>query len=117
MHRSTRWRGVATALAAAAALAGCGGSATPGEMSAQTYRSLEARGDQLTPETAKDRGATDDDELAQTFVDEGGAPEPSGAQCLYAKTSYRESYRGVARFCFEGDRAVSVERNRADLDQ
>lgn len=107
----------AVALASAAVLSACGGSATPGEMSAQTYRSLDARGDRLTPEIAKDRGATADAALAQTFLDEGGSPEPSGAQCLYAETSYRESYRGVARFCFEGDRVVSVERNRADLDR
>ena len=97
-------------------LVACGGEATPGEMTSQTYRSLAADED-LTPEKARDRGAVDDDALEQTFMAEGGTPEPDGATCLYATTSYREAERGVARFCFEDDAVVSVERNRSDLDE
>lgn len=106
----------ALAVLGLALVAACGASATPGEMTAQSLRSLEARGDALTPADARDEGAVDDDALARTFLDEGGAPAPSGAVCLYARTTYRDAYRGVARFCFQGDRVVSVERNRADLE-
>lgn len=89
--------------------------ATPGAMTSQTYRSLDARGDALTPDAARESGAVDDDALARTFVAEGGAAAPAGASCLYARTTWRDAYRGTARFCFDGDRVVSVERNRADL--
>jgi hypothetical protein len=96
-------------------VAGCGVEATPGEMSSRTFRSLDAR-DDLTPQEVRDAGGVDDESLARTFVDEGGSPEPSGATCLFARTTYRDSYRGTARFCFDGERVVSVERNRADLE-
>jgi hypothetical protein len=106
-----------TALACVAVVAGCGVDATPGEMTSQTYRSLVARGDDLTPQDVRDAGGVEDGELARTFVDEGGAVEPSGATCLFARTTYRDRYRGTARFCFDGERVVSAERNRADLDR
>lgn len=107
---------VGVVLTTSALLVACGGEATPGEMTSQTYRSLEAD-DDLTPDEARDRGAVDDDALEQAFMAEGGAPEPADATCLYAATTYRESGRGVARFCFEGGSVVSVERNRSDLDE
>ena len=84
-------------------------------MTSQTYRSLAAD-DSLTPDEARERGAVDDDALARTFLAEGGTPAPADAECLYAMTTYRESERGPARFCFEGGTVVSVERLRTDLE-
>lgn len=105
-------RAAATGVAALLLVSACGVEATPGTITSQTFRSLDARGDDLTPADAKDAGAVEDDELAQRF---GGA-EPSADLCLYAAVTYREKDRGVARFCFDGDSPVAVERNRTDLD-
>ncbi len=113
MPRST-W--LVLALTATLGVGACQ-AATSGEMTSQTYRSLDARGDRLTADDVREAGGTDDPDLARTFVEEGGRAEPSGASCLYARTTYRDSYRGVARFCFDGATVVSVERNRADLDR
>ncbi len=60
-------------------------AATSGEMTSQTYRSLDARGDALTADDVREAGGTDDPDLARTFVREGGSAEPSGASCLYAR--------------------------------
>ncbi len=109
-------RPVLAAVALACVVSACGASATPGEMSSQRYRSLVAQGEGLTLQDVRDAGGVEEEGLAETFVDEGGAPAPSGATCLLARTTYRESYRGTARFCFDGERLVSAERNRADLD-
>lgn len=110
-------RGIMAAVAALVVLlSGCGAEATPGEMSSQTYRSLDASGSDLTAQAAQDKGAIEDESLEQTFLAEGGSPTPEGATCLYAKTTYRTKYRGMARFCFDGEKLVSAERNRADLE-
>lgn len=98
-----------------AALAACASNEGTGEMTTQSYRSLDARGDSLTLEDARAKGAIDSDDLADQFVEEGGAAAPGGATCLYAETTRRDRFLGTARFC-EVDGVVTPERNRLVLD-
>lgn len=90
-------------------LVACSSQVTPGEMSTQAYRSLDARGADLTLEDARGKGATQSDDLARRFRAEGGAEAPAGAECLHAALSRRGADRGIARFCDTGG-VVTAER-------
>jgi hypothetical protein len=102
-------------LAVLVVLAGCQGN-DPGTMTTQQYRSLAAQKSTLTVDDVTSRGGVHSAKLEQQWKDEGGAEAAAGLDCLYAATTFKTRDRGVARFCFDAQgKAVSVERNRADL--
>ena len=90
-------------------------------MDSRTYRSLQAKGADLTVQDVRDAGAVERESLARTFVAEGGSAPAPGLDCLHAETLNRRTapsaaYPGVARFCFREDGSLAgVERRRADL--
>ena len=111
-------RAAAVALAAASAvlLGGCtDGPEDPGTMTSEQYRSLEARGTDLTVADVVDRGGIESAQLEERFVREGGEAADPAFECYYAETTRRTRYQGTARFCFADGAIQTVERNRSDV--
>lgn len=99
-----------------AMLTACGASNDPGTMTGQQYRSLAAQQSTLTVQEVTSTGGVQSSSLERRWVQEGGAATAETLDCWYAETTSKTRYRGTARFCFDDQgKAVSVERNRADL--